>query len=298
MKIIPPIFAIVTPFEKDGSISFPALRDYLGFLEGGGVKTIIVCGTTGEFPSLSLQERRQTLEFCRERFKGGVICNISGSCISDCQSLLHHARNFSDAALLLPPYYYANTSQQGLFDFFSAILKESPVPVFLYNFPRHTNNPLSPELVKKLAENFKSLSGIKDSGGEFSISKKYKELCPELRVFVGGDTVSLRVLETGLNGSVTGAGNATPECLVGIYESFVSGAIEKARKWQETSDLWSVYRKPLALDEIPVIKAGICARLKNFPLYSRAPLSSLDKNNSKAIAMYFTEKILPRIAEK
>ena len=143
-----PIFAIITAFTQTGQIDYPALKDFLGFLTQCRTRAIITNGTTAEFPSLNNNERMELLEFCRKNFAGQIINNISACTLSACKALLGHSQENADAVLLLPPFYYAEAGNEGIIHFFKAVLSSGNVrPVFLYNFPKHTGNPVTTEMI-------------------------------------------------------------------------------------------------------------------------------------------------------
>lgn len=295
MEIEGPLFAIVTPFEDNGDICFSALTEYLEFLNSHDVENIVVNGTTGEFASLTLDERMAVLERCRESFKGKIISHVSACAVKDTLQLLGHSRQFADAVLILPPFYYAEVSASGIYTFFEEILSRCEIPAFLYNFPRHAKNRVTPEMLRDLKRRFDCLRGIKDSGGDFSISRQFKSSADDLQVFVGGDRLAIQVLEAGLDGSVTGGGNPLPECLTGIYRSFSHNDEKGARKWQDLLDLWTDFRKTAGLAEIPVVKAGLRSRLKGFPLYSRPPFSAPSREATEEVSSFIVNKVLPRL---
>jgi len=231
MNIITPIFAIVTPFFSDGKIDFKSLSNYLIFLQEKGVKTILTNGTTAEFPSLSIEERMSLLEYCRKTFAGKILNNISSCCQDDCLKLAAHAENYSDALVILPPFYYAKVTEEGILSFLSEVLKQTCMPTFLYNFPKHTNNIITTTMLKILLAKHDNLIGIKDSAGDLKAAIKFKAIT-NLQVFVGSDRLALAVLLNGLNGSVTGGGNAFPELVVAIPNHFYAHNLANAEQAQ------------------------------------------------------------------
>ncbi|MBI2855044.1 MAG: dihydrodipicolinate synthase family protein [Chloroflexi bacterium] len=297
MNIQVPIFAIVTPFDRSYNIDFAAFEEYLGFLHRFGVQTLIVNGTTGEFASMTSSERKRVLEFCRSHFLGQLIANISACAIQDCASLLENASAVrADAAILLPPYYYSNATFDGLLEFFHSVIGKSSIPVYLYNFPRHTNVEITPKLFTALCENNSRIQGIKDSSGNLDGSAALKSARPGLQVFVGSDTLALSTLEKGLDGSVTGGGSVVPECLMGMQVAFAGGQKSKASAWQKALDSWTSYRKDLVIVEIAAAKAGLAARIPGFPVYVRPPLSSASQKIVDSVAEHLSRVVMPAIA--
>lgn len=283
MAVRGPVFAIVTPFDSRGEIDYAALGDYLRFLEGHGVRDIVVNGTTGEFPSLTMAERIRVLEHCRRGFRGTVISHVSSCCDRDCRTLLEHARDHADAALLLPPFYYAHAGEAGCLAFLRAVLREATIPVYLYHFPEHTQMPISPEMFGVLAAEFEHLAGIKDSGGDLQVSRAFKQAAPGRQVFVGSDRGALQVLLEGLDGSVTGCGNPVPEFLVTLQERFAAGSLEAARTVQASFDGWTDFREGLPVKDLPMVKAALGARVPGFPPYVRPPFLTAEPDQIAVI---------------
>ncbi len=296
MIIEGPIFALVTPFEKNGDVCYSALSDYLDFLAGKNVRNIVVNGTTGEFASLTLRERQAVLEFCRIHFKGKIINNISTCSVGDSLQLLSWARDYADAVLLLPPFYYANVSSSGIALFLETILESCDTLLFLYNFPQHCRISIESQMLKKLGQKYPCLAGIKDSGGDIENSKSYKSANPNLQVFVGADSAVLEVLDSGLDGSVTGGGNPVPECLLSIHESFTKGDKAKADRDQKVFNTWTDFRRSIQTSEISLAKAGLNARVEGFPIYTRPPLLHENGRTIKLVSKKLKKDILPLLA--
>jgi len=298
MRIQAPIFAIVTPFDGTGNIDYGAFAEYLAFLGRSGVPTLIVNGTTGEFPSMAGAERQKVLEFCRQRFTGSLIANVSACAVEDCLSLLEHACGIgADAAIALPPYYYSNATFDGLVSFFQSVAAKSTIPMLLYNFPKHTNVHITPELLTAVCRGNDSIRGVKDSSGDLDKALALKAAQPDLQIFLGSDTLAFNALDRGLDGTVTGGGSAAPECVLGISQSFAAGRRDRSLKWQEALDCWTAYRKRTGVLEIAVTKAGLAARIPGFPVHVRPPLSPLDRDGVGAAAEYMVNVVMPAIKE-
>jgi dihydrodipicolinate synthase/N-acetylneuraminate lyase len=275
-----PIFAVVTPFGRDGSIDRAALADYLAFLEREGAQRIIAGGTTGEFASMTVAERKVLTEYCVAGFSGQVIAHVSACNAADASELLRHAADSgAHAALLLPPFYFREPSEAGVLRFFSQALGKATLPIYVYSFPRHTQFPLSPEFLAKIAQEFPFVRGAKDSGGWPGLAPAYKQSCPHLEIYVGADNAALEVLRAGLDGSVTGGANPVPAALIGLWNAWEQGRAEDAERMQALLNQWSAARKISGLEEIASIKASLAALLPGFPVYVRPPLTPATQPN-------------------
>jgi len=267
-----PIVALLTPFDASGKIEWHAFKTYLSALFSWGVRTVIANGTTGEFPSLTLNERQKVVEFVRQNFQGTIINNVSATCVSDVRDLIAGTQGSADALLLLPPYYYSACRDDGLCCFFVSTLSGTSLPAMLYNFPQHTGNLLSADLIAMLLDQGISIQGIKDSSGDIDNAMVYKSNFPEVKIFLGNDAKGLEVLQKGLSGSVTGGANPLPELLIAMQTDFqLSG--NKAYSLQRCLDVWNEFREASGYFEIPLVKAAMGARIADFPLHVRAPFT-------------------------
>lgn len=267
-----PIVALLTPFDASGEIEWQAFKTYLSALFSWGVRAVIANGTTGEFPSLTLNERQKVVEFVRENFQGTIVNNVSATCVSDVRDLIAGTQGCADAVLLLPPYYYSACRNDGLCRFFVSTLSGTSLPAMLYNFPQHTGNRLNADLIAMLLDQGIAIQGIKDSSGDTDNAMVYKSNFPEVKIFLGNDAKVLEVLQKGLSGSVTGGANPLPELLIAMQTDFqLSG--DKAHSLQRCLDVWNEFREAMGYFEIPLVKAAMGARIADFPLHVRAPFT-------------------------
>lgn len=271
-----PIFATVTPFRTDGAIDEQALMRYLGWLSDRGAMRVVVCGTTGEFASLTLTERKSVLEITRAAFAGQVIAHVSACAVEDVRDLLRHANAHADAALLLPPYYFADAPPEGVGEFYRIACMGLNVPMYVYNFPRHTQCKITPELLRRLSQEIPLLRGIKDSGGNWADSVAFKRELPRLEVVVGSDSAALRSLQEGLDGSVTGGANPVPQLITEVHRQFSAGNMGQAAQVQQKLDGWTSARKATGHQEIPLVKAVLSKLVPDFPLHVRPPLCAVE----------------------
>jgi dihydrodipicolinate synthase/N-acetylneuraminate lyase len=277
-----PIFAAPTPFDSRGSICLSAYRDFLEFLSACGVEALVVNGTTGEFPSLDRQERQSLYDAARQHFRGIVVANISSANAREANALAKYSIE-ADALLILPPYYYAGVADLGLIDFFRQALDGVITPTFLYNFPRHVKISLTPTLVESVIAACPTIVGVKDSSGDVDIARAFKNLAGVRQVFVGKDAKALAALDSGLDGSITGAGNPFPEFLVGLRRAWAAGDTLLAQRLQQEFDLWNDFRAGFKADEPALVKATLAKRLPGYPIHVRPPLRALDAGGDVAL---------------
>lgn len=293
--ITSPIVAVVTPFDAQGAVDKDALQGYLALLSAAWVKTILVNGTTGEFFSMTLQERRAVLEFCREHWSGQIIAHIGSAAIGDAIDLLDHAQSHADYVAAISPYFYSSPPEQGVYTYFRQLLVRSDLPVLLYNFPRHAQADITPSIVSRLAAEFPLLRGVKDSGKDRGVTRQFKAVRQDMQVFVGDDRAGVRLSEIGADGLVTGGGGPVVELLLRIVDAVQSDDLEQAHQLQADFDQWNDARHASPLTEIAFVKAALAVRLPGFPPYVRPPLVTATDSQCEEIRGFLRRKMMPLI---
>ncbi|MES9829479.1 MAG: dihydrodipicolinate synthase family protein [Candidatus Thiodiazotropha sp.] len=278
MSIDGPVFAVVTPFDSFGRIDEGALIRNLDFLSRSGVRSIVVNGTTGEFSSLSSEERNRVVALCRSNYQGKIIAHISSCSYVDSNMMAESASdNGADALLLLPPYYFDIKDRGGLVSYYKKSLDQVDLPAYIYNFPFYTKVSLCVDDVRQIYRACENVVGLKDSGGDFQLSSKFNEISDDFDVFVGGDSVALEVLRAGMKGSVTGAGNPFPEFLVRLNEAWAQGDEGAAIAAQNAFDVWNELRSQFNGYEVSIVKEALAYRVPDFPMAVRSPLVPLEE---------------------
>ena len=232
--------AILTLFNEDKSIDYEGMKALLDFLMDAKVNGVYVCGTTGEFPLLTLEERKKIAETVVNYVKGKitVYVHIGGITTGDAVELAKHACACgADGIGAVPPYYYSY-SEDELVEHFSKIANALPsdFPVYLYNIPQRTGNWIKPSLFVKLAESCPNIVGIKDSSGSLTTVMEYLLAFREKDVTIieGADEQLLSGLSAGCKGSVSGNANVFPEIFVKLWKEFKENKLKEARETQLT----------------------------------------------------------------
>jgi 4-hydroxy-tetrahydrodipicolinate synthase len=217
--IIPPI---ITCFDKDGRINETAQRDVIRF-QAKHVDGFYPCGTYGSGPLMTTEERKRVAEIVVEE-KGSckVIVHVGAVNTNQSIELAKHAQSIgADAVGAIPPYYYKYTTEQ-LLDHYRAIIQSVDIPVFLYNNPGSSGNPITPEMLATLADD--GLAGVKDSA--FDLVNFYMYLIkvrkPGFTFIIGTEAIAAAALDAGASGVISGLANVFPEFMASFY-----------RTWQE-----------------------------------------------------------------
>jgi 4-hydroxy-tetrahydrodipicolinate synthase len=142
----------------------------------------------------------------------------------------------------------------------------------LYNFPHHTQTPISARTVARIAAEFPHVIGIKDSGKDRALSREYQRIASGFRVYLGDDRAGADIRDLGFAGIVTGAGGPVAELPVAIAAAVSAGEPGEARARQREFDRYTDARKRMTCGDIAFAKAAAAARLPGFPFHVRTPL--------------------------
>jgi 4-hydroxy-tetrahydrodipicolinate synthase len=212
------VFApIVTPFRPaDGEVDLPWIKDYLAYLRAHGCDGIVPCGTNGEAPSLSVDERRRVVDAALSTVEGMMVVPGTGAAaLPDAIALTRHAFSAGvDAVLVMPPFYYRHPSEDGVVVWYQRLF-DAAVPsggrVLLYHIPQTTGVPISDRLIRALlATHGEIVYGIKDSTGDPQEGRRLRETFPGLAYFAGNDHRVVEACQAGGAGSITACANVFP----------------------------------------------------------------------------------------
>ena len=224
--------AIVTPFRDNGDLWLDVLPELLAYQQAAGVDGIVIAGTNGEGPSLSVSERKTLLETAiKYRGKLKVVAGTGAASITDAIELTRHAADAgADAALVLPPFYFKNVPARGVADYFRRVLDAARLPVYLYHIPQFSAVPVTTEVLD-LLDGHPYLAGVKDSEGNWTRTEEFLARKPALRTFAGDDYTLGRSLLLGAVGGISGTANAFPQQVVSVKAAaFTGGDVEAAQK--------------------------------------------------------------------
>ncbi len=260
--------AIVTPFNRDGSVDFGCLRALIDRQAAAGIDGIVPVGTTGESPSLSYDEHSrvidETINACRGRMK--VIAGTGANSTSEALELTERARDAgADGTLQVTPYYN-KPNQEGLYRHFSAVA-DLGLPVVLYNVPGRTSREIAVETVVRLAEHPQVVC-VKEAGGSVDRVSAILSAC-DISVLSGDDALTLPMLSVGAQGVISVASNIIPEIMVKMVRAALDG------NWADAKELHLAHHKlmsDLFIDTNPLpVKAamamlGTCEEVYRLPL--------------------------------
>ena len=223
--------APITVFGENEEIDEAATREHINFLINHGISALITLAFTGEFASLSVEERKCVIEFTVDEVNGRVpvIAGISDSNMRTVLELGHFSADVgADAVFVLTPYLYSYTERE-IVEFFKTVAAEIRLHIQIYNTPAAGRN-LSPAVISELSE-INNIMSLKESNTA-QIADVLNLVGDRLTVFCGRDTYLLETLVLGGAGPTSVTGIVVPDHVVALYDAWKQGDIEKARKLQ------------------------------------------------------------------
>jgi 4-hydroxy-tetrahydrodipicolinate synthase len=218
--------AIVTPFDNNGNLACDQLTGLLRHLARNGCHGVLLAGTTGEGPSLSVEERITLFKTASHSDTNlRMFAGTGAASLSDAIALTKAAfDNGCLAPVVAPPFFYRGAPDEGLYAYYAAILHQA-VPsdgaILLYHNPAVIGVPLSLDLVQRLRDGFPDqVIGIKDSTSDWEYTDSLLDALPDFQILVGDDRKLARALESGAVGAITGMCNVFPELLVSVFDRY------------------------------------------------------------------------------
>ena len=223
--------AMITPFDREGNVDYARAEQLAVHLVENGTDTIVVCGTTGESPTLSWDEEYKLFTVLQQAIAGkakimaGTGSNSTSEAIAATEKAAHLGL---DGTLQVTPYYN-KPPQEGLYAHFRAIAEAAPeLPILLYNVPSRTGCKLEPETIAKLAE-IPSIIGVKEATGDLDQASQIRALTPaEFAIYSGDDSLTLPLMAVGAKGVVSVASHLVGNQLQAMMQSFAAGNVQEA----------------------------------------------------------------------
>ena len=226
------IVAIVTPMHEDGSLDLDGMRRLVDFHVQEGTDAIVVVGTTGESPTVDVEEHHELIRVVVEHAAGRipVIAGTGANSTAEAIEMTHFAKEAgADAALSVVPYYNKPT-QEGLYRHFKAIAEAVDIPVILYNVPGRTVADLSNDTTLRLAQ-IPNIVGIKDATGNIDRGCELIARAPEgFAIYSGDDSSACALLLLGGQGNISVVANVAPRLMHEMCVAALKGDLAKARE--------------------------------------------------------------------
>lgn len=223
--------AMITPFHKDGAVDFAKLADFTEFQISGGVHFLVPMGTTGESVTLTKDEQIEVIKTTLNVANGRVpvLAGCGGNDTAALIKLGKHLREIGVEQILSVSPYYNKPSQEGIYQHFKALHKETGLDIVLYNIPGRTGSNVLPETLARLAEE-KIIFGVKESTGDIKQIQKLCQLTGDsLTVLSGDDWITQALVSVGGKGVISVAGNVVPGPMREWVDALRAGEFDRAR---------------------------------------------------------------------
>ena len=226
--IIPPM---VTPLLGHDTLDAAGLERLIEHILGGGVHGLFILGTTGEAPSLSYRLRQELIERTCRQVKGRVpvLVGITDTAFVESVRMAGIAAEAGAAAVVLAPPYYFAASQTELLEYLEHLVRQLPLPLFLYNQPSHTKVSFEVPTVRRAAE-LPGIVGLKDSSANMIYFQRLLALFaerPDFTLLVGPEELLGQSILLGSHGGVNGGANFYPQLYVRLYEAARSRDLDR-----------------------------------------------------------------------
>jgi 4-hydroxy-tetrahydrodipicolinate synthase len=226
------IVAIVTPMHEDGSLDLDSYRKLIDWHIDSGTKAIVAVGTTGESPTVDVQEHGQLIEVAVKQAAGRVpiIAGTGGNSTREAIELTRHAARVGASASLQVVPYYNKPGQEGLYQHFKAVAEAVDLPVILYNVPGRTVADLSNDSIVRLSQ-VPGIIGLKDATGDMPRAADLLDRLPEsFALYSGNDDSALALMALGGHGVISVTANVAPKEMAQLCSAALAGELPTARK--------------------------------------------------------------------
>lgn len=227
------ISAVVTPF-KDGNVDFQAFEKYISWLSDSGISGVVVCGSTGESLSLTVQEHADLIKVASKvvskkiKLIGGVICSSTETCLK----LMRNSEEYVDGFLCICPFYI-KPSQEQIVSHFSKLNANTSKPIILYNNPKRVGTSIEKEAFDSLVK-LKNIVAVKECSCDLSRFALWrKDLNKDFDFLTGNDDSAFGALAMGAVGVISVSANICPHLCVSAYDSFMRGDMQKFSHYRD-----------------------------------------------------------------
>jgi len=291
----PVITAMVTPMDRLLAVDYERAAALAKRLVDSGSDGLVVCGTTGESPTLTDEERVRLFRTVREAV-GGRAKVIAGTGTYNTAHSIHLTREAErvgcDGVLLVNPYYN-KPSQEGLYQHFKAVAESTSLPVMLYNIQSRTSVNCEPATIARLAE-IRNIVAVKEASGSLDQMSQIRKLTPpEFHLYSGDDSLTLPLLAVGGTGIVSVAAHLAGREIKAMIQAFQAGDVRQALTLHLR--LWPLFKVLFITTNPTPVKAALA--LAGFDVGGlRLPLVEVTAREREQIASVLKELALLPVA--
>ncbi|MBR5941502.1 MAG: 4-hydroxy-tetrahydrodipicolinate synthase [Neisseriaceae bacterium] len=276
------LVALVTPMTDSGAVDYDALKKMIDWQIAEGTDAIVSVGTTGESPTLTMDEHFQVIETTVKHTAGRVpvIAGTGANNTAEAVELAQHAESVgADYSLSVVPYYN-KPSQEGIYQHFKTIAEKSNIPMILYNVPSRTVADMANSTILRLAE-IDNIVGVKEASGNIGRAcELFKKVPQDFAVYSGDDSSAMAFLLCGGHGVITVCGNVAPKMFAQMCRHALNGEIAAARK---LNDLLQDLHKDLFCEPSPAPTKWALKQLGMCGSFSRLPIVDLTENGQAIV---------------
>lgn len=268
--------AMVTPFDDKMEVDYTQAANLAKYLAEHGSDGIVVCGTTGESPTLTKEEKIKLWQVVKEAVAGkaAVIAGTGSNNTKESIAMTKEAEKLGvDGAMLVGPYYN-KPSQEGFYQHFKTVAESTSLPIIVYNVPGRTGTNILPQTVIRLSE-ISNIVAVKEASGNVEQASQIRRgTAPDFMVYSGDDSLTLPILAVGGTGVISVASHVIGDQMQEMIKAYLSGDVKKASALH--LELFPVF-KGLFITSNPVpVKAalnlkGIKVGSTRLPLVDAAP---------------------------
>ncbi|MCG8453696.1 MAG: dihydrodipicolinate synthase family protein [Spirochaetales bacterium] len=280
----------LTPFKADQALDFDLHQRLLKFNIQEGFDGVYLNGSTGEFPFLSIEERKQLLENAVDAIgeKGKILCHVGAIGTLPSIELAQHAQEHgADAISSIPPFYFQYQKME-VMDYFSRLADSVDIPVILYNFPKLSGFDITPDDVRKLQEKHQNIVGIKFTSKELDKIPEFRTVSDDFMIFNGFDELFSAGHIMGATGAIGSTYNIMGEKFIQLKKRLNLGDMNGSSELQ--SEICNVINQLLSFPFMPALKhimslKGVdCGRC-------REPFRELDTDEKQRLHQLFADCI-------
>lgn len=276
------LVALVTPMQPDGSLDYAAYRSLIDWHVQEGTDALVVVGTTGESPTVSMEEHAELIRVAVEHAAGRipVIAGVGANSTDEAIHLTNHAKAVGAQAGLSVVPYYNKPSQEGLYRHFRTIAEAVDLPTILYNVPGRTVADMTNETVLRLAQ-VPGIIGIKDATGDIARGGLLLREAPAgFQVFSGDDPSAAALILLGARGNISVTANVAPKLMRDLCAAALAGDVPKVR---ELNAYLARLNKALFVEANPIPVKWALAEMGKSALGYRLPLVELGTQNHETV---------------
>ncbi len=276
------IVAIVTPMHEDGSLDLPGLKTLIDWHVAEGTDAIVIVGTTGESPTVSVDEHCELIKLCVDHVAGRipVIAGTGGNSTQEAIELTHYAKRVGATASLQVVPYYNRPTQEGMYQHFRKIAESVDLPVILYNVPGRTVADMSNDTIVRLSA-VPGIVGVKDATGNLARGTELLRAVPgSFAVYSGDDATAMALMFCGGQGNISVTANVAPRAMHELCVAAMSGKLAEAIA---INDKLIPLHNRLFVEPNPVPVKWALAQMGRIPAGIRLPLVTLGSAHHDAV---------------